>query len=78
LSIKSIQFILSPCDIYKNWINKIESDTGKPSGHPYDVTNQKALEHEEVRRQLEENIKSVKTYTTKFLQLILKSIDKIP
>ena len=73
-----VQLCLNPCEIYKNWINKLESDTGKASGYPYDVTNAKALEYEEVRRQLEQNINSVKQYTAKFLQLILKSMDKIP
>lgn len=78
LNNKSIQLCLNPCEIYKSWINKLESDTGKASGYPYDITTQKALEFDEVRKQLDENIRTVKHYTTKFLQLILQSIDKIP
>ncbi len=78
LGVKNLQLCLNPCELYKNWINKLESDTGKPSGLPYEITNQKALEFEEIRKQLDENLKAVKMYTAKFLHLILKSIRKIP
>lgn len=78
LNVKNLQLCLNPSELYKAWINKLESDSGKPSGMPYDITNQKALEYDEVRRQLDENIKLVKLYTSKFLHLILKSIDKLP
>ncbi len=78
LNADNLQLCLSPSELYKNWVNKIEMESGKVSGYPYDVTNQKALEYEEVRRQLDINIKAVKVYTAKFLQLIIKSIDKIP
>lgn len=69
---------MNPCEIYKNWINRIETETGKPTGYPYDVTNQKALEYKEVREQLEKNIDLVKKYTTKFQELIMSSVNKIP
>ncbi len=78
LKCDNLKLNLNPSEIYKSWINKLESDTGRPSGYPYDVTNQKALEHEEVRRQLEDNIKTVKFHTSKFLNLIISSIDKLP
>ena len=78
LNDKQLQLCLNPCELYKNWINKLESDTGKLSGLPYDITTQKALEYDEVRKQLDDNIKAVKMYTAKFLHLILKSIKKIP
>lgn len=78
LSLKDLQLCLNPSELYKIWINKIESDTGKPTGLPYDITNQKALEHEEIRKQFEENIKLVKHHTKKFLHMIIKSIDKFP
>jgi hypothetical protein len=69
---------LNPCEIYRSWINKIETESGKVAGYPYDVTNQKALEYKEVREQLDENIELVKAYTLRFQQLIIESIDKIP
>jgi hypothetical protein len=72
------QLCLNPSELYRNWINKLESESGVVSGMDYDVTNTKALEYSEVRRQLEINIQNVKVFTSKFLQLILKSIDKIP
>jgi hypothetical protein len=75
---RNLQLCLNPSDIYKSWINKIETDTGLPSGMPYDVTNQKALEYAEVTKQLEQNIKYVKHFTSKFLQIILKSLHKFP
>jgi Ras GTPase-activating-like protein IQGAP1 len=78
LECENLKLCLNPSDIYKSWINKLESDTGKSSGLPYDVTNQKALEYDEVRKQLEENIKTVKYHTGKFLHLILNSMDKLP
>ena len=78
LQCENLKLSLNPSEIYKSWINKLESDTGKPSGYPYDVGNQKALEYEEVRKQLEENIKTVKLYTSKFLNLIINSMDKLP
>lgn len=78
LNDKNVHLCLNPCELYKNWINKLESDTGKPSGLPYDITSRAALEHEEIRQQLDANLKMVKMYTAKFLHLILKSIKKIP
>ncbi len=69
---------MNPCEIYRSWINKIETESGKVTGYPYDVTNQKALEYKEVREQLDENIELVKAYTLRFQQLIIESIDKIP
>lgn len=78
LNDKSVQLCLNPTEIYKSWINRIETESGKPTGYPYDVNTQKALENEEVRKQLEKNIESVKLYTSKFQQLILDSLNKIP
>lgn len=78
LSVKNLNLCLNPSEIYKSWINKLESDTGRPSGYPYDVSNLKALEYPEVKRQFDENLKTLKFYTAKFLNLILKSIKKIP
>ena len=69
---------LNPSEIYKNWINQIETESGKATGYPYDVTNQVALEHAEVNKQFNKNIESVKYYTAKFQNLIIKSIDKLP
>ena len=69
---------MNPIELYKNWINKLESDTGKPSGLSYEVTSKQALSHVEIRTKLAENVKMVKMYTAKFLHLILKNITKIP
>lgn len=78
LADKTVDLCLNPIELYKNWINKLESDTGKPSGLQYDVTNKQALSHVDIQNKLTENIKMVKMYTAKFLHLILKSIMKVP
>ncbi len=78
LSTKHLQLCLNPAEIYKAWVNRMETESGVPSGYQYDVSNQKALEFEEVRNQLEKNIKTVKIYTSKFLELILSSLNKLP
>lgn len=56
----------------------METQSGKATGYPYDVTNQVALEYPEVREQLEKNLQSLKHYTAKFLDAIVKNINKIP
>ena len=78
LKCDKLRLCLNPAELYRNWVNKLETATGKSSGMPYEVTNQKALEHAEIRKQLDDNIRLVKTHTSKFLVLILKSIGKIP
>ena len=71
LNDKQLQLCLNPCELYKNWINKLESDTGKLSGLPYDITTQKALEYDEVRKQLDDNIKAVKNTCQIFFEILL-------
>ena len=75
---KNVDLCLNPSEIYKTWINRMETETGKATGYPYDVTNQVALEYEEVRVQLEKNINALKHHTAKFLHAILQSINKLP
>lgn len=49
---KSLHINTNPVEIYKQWVNQMEFDTGRSSGMPYDVTQQQALEHEEVQKRL--------------------------
>jgi hypothetical protein len=56
----------------------METETGKPTGYSYDVTNQKALEYDEVRKEFEKNIESLQKHTSNFLNVIIESIEKIP
>uniref|UniRef100_A0AAR2KVP5 Ras-GAP domain-containing protein n=1 Tax=Pygocentrus nattereri TaxID=42514 RepID=A0AAR2KVP5_PYGNA len=75
---KALNIKTDPVDIYKSWVNQMESQTGEASKLPYDVTPEQAMSHEEVRNRLEASIKNMRTVTDKFLSAIVVSIDKIP
>ncbi|NXA81279.1 IQGA1 protein, partial [Thryothorus ludovicianus] len=75
---KSLNIKTDPVDIYKSWVNQMESQTGEASKLPYDVTPEQALSHEEVRTRLDASIKNMRTVTDKFLSAIISSVDKIP
>uniref|UniRef100_A0A673KDE1 Ras GTPase-activating-like protein IQGAP1 n=1 Tax=Sinocyclocheilus rhinocerous TaxID=307959 RepID=A0A673KDE1_9TELE len=75
---KTLNIKTDPVDIYKSWVNQMESQTGEASKLPYDVTPEQAVSHEEVRTRLEASIKNMRTVTDKFLSAIIVSVDKIP
>ncbi|KAK1158164.1 ras GTPase-activating-like protein IQGAP1 [Acipenser oxyrinchus oxyrinchus] len=75
---KALSIKTDPVDIYKSWVNQMESQTGEASKLPYDVTPEQALSHEEVRTRLDASIKHMRTVTDKFLSAITVSVDKIP
>uniref|UniRef100_A0A8C0U8X2 IQ motif containing GTPase activating protein 1 n=1 Tax=Cyanistes caeruleus TaxID=156563 RepID=A0A8C0U8X2_CYACU len=75
---KSLNIKTDPVDIYKSWVNQMESQTGEASKLPYDVTPEQALSHEEVRTRLDASIRNMRTVTDKFLSAITSSVDKIP
>uniref|UniRef100_A0A4W6CBD2 IQ motif containing GTPase activating protein 1 n=1 Tax=Lates calcarifer TaxID=8187 RepID=A0A4W6CBD2_LATCA len=75
---KTLNIKTDPVDIYKGWVNQMETQTGEASKLPYDVTPEQAMAHEEVRTRLEASIKNMKTITDKFLSAIVVSVDKIP
>ncbi|XP_005521755.1 PREDICTED: ras GTPase-activating-like protein IQGAP1 [Pseudopodoces humilis] len=75
---KSLNIKTDPVDIYKSWVNQMESQTGEASKLPYDVTPEQALSHEEVRTRLDTSIRNMRTVTDKFLSAITSSVDKIP
>uniref|UniRef100_A0A7N6BJ33 IQ motif containing GTPase activating protein 1 n=1 Tax=Anabas testudineus TaxID=64144 RepID=A0A7N6BJ33_ANATE len=75
---KTLNIKTDPVDIYKSWVNQMETQTGEASKLPYDVTPEQAMAHEEVRNRLEASIKNMKTITDKFLSAIIVSVDKIP
>lgn len=45
---------------------------------PYDVSNDQALEHEEVRARVGRIIQVLRDFSDRFQQSILDSVDKIP
>uniref|UniRef100_A0A8C4T8Q7 IQ motif containing GTPase activating protein 1 n=1 Tax=Erpetoichthys calabaricus TaxID=27687 RepID=A0A8C4T8Q7_ERPCA len=75
---KTLNIKTDPVDIYKSWVNQMESQTGEASKLPYDVTPEQALSHEEVRTRLDSSIKNMRTVTDKFISAIIVSVDKIP
>uniref|UniRef100_A0A665WQ04 IQ motif containing GTPase activating protein 1 n=1 Tax=Echeneis naucrates TaxID=173247 RepID=A0A665WQ04_ECHNA len=70
---KTLNIKTDPVDIYKSWVNQMETQTGEASKLPYDVTPEQAMSHEEVRTRLEASIKNMKTITDKFLSAIIVS-----
>uniref|UniRef100_A0A8C2H592 IQ motif containing GTPase activating protein 1 n=1 Tax=Cyprinus carpio TaxID=7962 RepID=A0A8C2H592_CYPCA len=70
---KALNIKTDPVDIYKSWVNQMESQTGEASKLPYDVTPEQAMSHEEVRTRLEASIKNMRTVTDKFLSAIIVS-----
>ncbi|XP_043932308.1 ras GTPase-activating-like protein IQGAP1 [Protopterus annectens] len=75
---KTLNIKTDPVDIYKAWVNQMESQTGEASKLPYDVTPEQALKHEEVNARLDASIKHMRTVTDKFLLAIVVSLEKIP
>ncbi|XP_043536430.1 ras GTPase-activating-like protein IQGAP1 [Chiloscyllium plagiosum] len=75
---RSMNIKTDPVDIYKAWVNQMESQTGEASKLPYDVTPDQALSHDEVKQRLDTSIKNMRTITDKFLSAIVTSVDKIP
>lgn len=69
---------LSPVEIYKLWINQLESASGEPCGMPYDISAEEALKHPEVQRRLKNTIEFLKAATTLFLEQITSSVRNIP
>ncbi|XP_048360249.1 ras GTPase-activating-like protein IQGAP3 [Sphaerodactylus townsendi] len=75
---KALSIRTSPVEIYKGWVNQMESQTGQKSNLPYDVSPEQALTHFEVQRRLDISIRNLLAVTDKFLSAILTSVDKIP
>lgn len=75
---RSMNIKTDPVDIYKAWVNQMESQTGEASKLPYDVTPDQALSHDEVKLRLDTSIKNMRAITDKFLSAIVTSVDKIP
>ncbi|KAJ8263100.1 hypothetical protein COCON_G00155570 [Conger conger] len=75
---KSLGINTSPVDVYKAWVNQLESATGEASKLPYEVTPEQAVTHEEVRARLETSSQNLRMTTDKLLGSIVSSLDNIP
>ncbi|KAG2466905.1 ras GTPase-activating-like protein IQGAP2 isoform X1 [Polypterus senegalus] len=75
---KSLSINTNPIDVYKAWVNQLETTTGEASKLPYDVTTEQALSHEEVQTKLEVSNRTLRGATDKILNSIISSLDNIP
>ena len=72
------RFHLTPVDIYKQWVNLMESQTGTAAHLPYDVDNAKAMEQPEVREIMTATLESIKPIVSNFITVITENVNKIP
>uniref|UniRef100_A0A4W5MH43 IQ motif containing GTPase activating protein 2 n=1 Tax=Hucho hucho TaxID=62062 RepID=A0A4W5MH43_9TELE len=75
---KDLGINTNPVEVYKAWVNQLETNTGEASKLPYEVTPDQAMSHEEVRAKLESSSRALRTATDKVLNSIVSSLDNIP
>uniref|UniRef100_A0A8C3CHW0 IQ motif containing GTPase activating protein 3 n=1 Tax=Cairina moschata TaxID=8855 RepID=A0A8C3CHW0_CAIMO len=75
---KTLSIRTDPVDVYKAWVNQMESQSGQKSKLPYEVSPEQALSHPEVQRRLDISIRNLLVTTDKFVSAITSSVDKIP
>ncbi|CAL8346615.1 unnamed protein product [Lota lota] len=75
---KNLGINTNPVDVYKAWVNQLETATGEASKLPYEVTPEQAMAHEEVRSRLEASSQALRSATDKVLSSIVSSLDNIP
>ncbi|KAM8779145.1 ras GTPase-activating-like protein IQGAP2 [Rhynchonycteris naso] len=68
----------NPVEVYKVWVNQLETQTGEASNLPYDVTTEQALTYPEVKNKLEASSESLQRITDKVLNSIISSLDLLP
>jgi hypothetical protein len=69
---------LNPKLIYQKMITETEIRTGKPSDLPRNVTEEQAMEHEEVRNSVQAHLAELEEICSLFLDGIIASRDKLP
>ncbi|XP_053444291.1 ras GTPase-activating-like protein IQGAP2 isoform X2 [Nycticebus coucang] len=75
---KSLIINTNPVDVYKSWVNQLETQTGEASKLPYDVTTEQALTYQEVKNKLEASIENLRRVTDQVLNSIISSLDLLP
>ncbi|XP_058421568.1 ras GTPase-activating-like protein IQGAP2 [Diceros bicornis minor] len=75
---KSLIINTNPVDVYKAWVNQLETQTGEASKLPYDVTTEQALTYPEVKSKLEASIENLRRVTDRVLNSIVSSLDLLP
>lgn len=75
---RELKIDLNPVDIYKKWVNDMETTSGKPSGLKYEVTEEEALQHNEVYKILHTSVIQLENKAKQFARTIAESKIKIP
>ncbi|GAB1298459.1 Ras GTPase-activating-like protein IQGAP2 [Apodemus speciosus] len=75
---KALVINTNPVEVYKAWVNQLETQTGEASKLPYDVTTEQALTYPEVKNKLEASIENLRKVTDKVLASIISSLDLLP
>ncbi|KAG7199806.1 hypothetical protein KM043_000468 [Ampulex compressa] len=78
LSDRRLSIETNPVDIYKCWRNQLEMETGETLDLPYTVTQEQALNYEQVRRRLRKGMQLLQGTVLEFLKRITESRDEIP
>ncbi|XP_050481598.1 ras GTPase-activating-like protein IQGAP1 isoform X1 [Bombus huntii] len=78
LADRTLNIETNPIDIYKCWRNQLEMETGETSNLPYTVTQQQALDYEQVQIRLNKGIELLQSTVLEFLTKITESRDLIP
>ncbi|CAO2592910.1 Ras GTPase-activating-like protein IQGAP2 [Lemmus lemmus] len=75
---KALIINTNPVEVYKAWVNQLETQTGEASKLPYDVTTEQALTYPEVKNKLEASIENLRKVTDKVLSSITSSLNLLP
>ncbi|CAN8030533.1 unnamed protein product [Ixodes persulcatus] len=78
LSDQDLDINFYPVDIYKQWVNQVETASGKTCGLSYEVTEEQALQQSEVCRRLHESVLQLEAKALMFAKSIADSEDKVP
>ncbi|XP_054010124.1 ras GTPase-activating-like protein IQGAP1, partial [Hylaeus anthracinus] len=78
LADRSLSIETNPVDIYKCWRNQLEMEMGETLDLPYTVTQQQALNYDQVRIRLNRGIQLLQSTVLEFLNKITESRDLIP
>lgn len=78
LNDKTNLYNLDPVEIYKVWQNELETQTGKKSSMPYEITAEDALCHTEVNNRFNQYMDDLLKFSLRFCEVILNNQSLIP
>ncbi|EDQ91805.1 uncharacterized protein MONBRDRAFT_14583, partial [Monosiga brevicollis MX1] len=67
-----------PLVIYRRWLTRIETETGRPADLPYDVTTEDALKHDEVKNDLDRAVRNVVALGSKIRDAFVDHLGDMP